>query len=48
MDEAKRKNIRLDLPLISKRLGVPVVGTTARKKKLDEMIHALDGVVSAK
>ena len=47
MDEAKRKNIRLDLPLISKRLGVPVVGATARKKKtLDEMMNALDGVVS--
>ncbi|MDO4572586.1 MAG: ferrous iron transport protein B [Clostridia bacterium] len=32
MDEAKRKNIRIDLPLLSKRLGVPVVGTVARRK----------------
>lgn len=33
MDEAKRKRIKIDLDLISKRLGVPVVGTTARKRK---------------
>ena len=30
MDEAERKNIRLDLPLLSRLLGVPVVGTNAR------------------
>ncbi len=47
MDEAKRKNIALDLPLLSKRLGVPVVGTTARKKKsLDRLMEALDGIVA--
>lgn len=33
MDEAKRENIVIDLDKISKKLGVPVVGTTARKKK---------------
>ena len=33
MDEAKRKGIRLDLPLLSKRLGVPVVGLCAQKKE---------------
>ncbi|WP_123054374.1 ferrous iron transport protein B [Clostridium sp. JN-1] len=33
MDEAKKKNIRIDLDAISQKLGVPVVGTTARKKK---------------
>ena len=33
MDEAKRKKIRVDLPLLEKRLGIPVVGTVARKKK---------------
>ena len=32
MDEAERKNIKIDLALISERLGVPVVGTSARKK----------------
>ncbi len=46
MDEAKRKNIQLDLPLLSKRLGVPVVGTEARKKKsLDGLMRTLDSVV---
>lgn len=33
MDEAKRKGISLDLCEISERLGVPVVGISARKKK---------------
>lgn len=33
MDEAQRKGIRLDLPLLSSRLGVPVLGITAREKK---------------
>lgn len=43
MDEAKRKRIKIDLDLISKRLGVPVVGTTARKKKtLRRFLSALD------
>lgn len=43
MDEAKRKNIRIDLPLIAKRLGVPVVGAVARKKKsLSDLMGALD------
>ena len=33
MDEANRKNIRIDLESLSDKLGVPVIGTTARKKK---------------
>ena len=46
MDEAKRKNIQIDLSLLSKRLGVPVVGTVARKKKsLDCLMNMLDTVV---
>lgn len=45
MDEAKRKNIKINLPLLSKQLGVPVVGTIAQKKKtLDELLTALDQV----
>ncbi|MBQ9964739.1 MAG: ferrous iron transport protein B [Clostridia bacterium] len=32
MDEAVRKGIALDLPLLSSRLGVPVTGITARRK----------------
>ena len=48
MDEAKRKNIRLDLPLISKQLGVPVVGAAARKKKtLSPLLDALDEVTGS-
>lgn len=31
LDEAERKNIRIDLPLLSQLLGVPVVGTNARE-----------------
>ena len=33
LDEAKKKGIEVDLDLLSKRLGVPVVGTVARSKK---------------
>ena len=33
MDEAKRKKIVLDLPLLEQRLGIPVIGLTAQKKK---------------
>lgn len=33
MDEARRKGIKLNLPLLSRRLGVPVVGVSGRKKK---------------
>ncbi|KUK63996.1 MAG: Small GTP-binding protein [Desulfotomaculum sp. 46_80] len=30
LDEAKRKKIRIDLPALSKILGIPVIGTSAR------------------
>lgn len=33
LDEAKKKGISIDLNLLSKKLGVPVVGVIARKKK---------------
>lgn len=42
MDEAKRKHIKIDIEKISERLGVPVVGTTARKKK--SLSHLMDTV----
>ncbi len=43
MDEARRKGIKVDLKLLSERLGVPVVGTVARKKKtLRDLTDALD------
>lgn len=42
MDEAKKKNIKIDLDAISRKLGVPVVGTTARNKKtLDKLMQAV-------
>lgn len=48
MDEAKRKHIRIDTELISQRLGVPVVGTIARKKRsLDALLNALDSAAEA-
>ena len=33
LDEAKKKGININFDELEKRLGVPVVGTTARKKK---------------
>ncbi len=32
LDEAKKKHIEIDLPALSEKLGVPVVGTSARKR----------------
>lgn len=47
MDEAKRKNVSIDLQGLSHKLGVPVVGTVARKKKslsflMNEFDHLMD------
>ncbi|MDD2217195.1 MAG: ferrous iron transport protein B [Eubacteriales bacterium] len=43
MDEAKKKNIKIDIAGISQKLGVPVVGTTARKNKgLDTLMKSVD------
>ena len=45
MDEARRKGIRIDLPALSRRLGVPVVSTVARKKQgLTKLLDALDSL----
>lgn len=41
MDEAKVKNIEIDLERLSKNLGLPVVSTIASKRKgLDELLQA--------
>ncbi len=49
LDEAKRKNITVDLKAISDKLGVPVVGTVARKKKsLGEFLDCLDNLTDGK
>lgn len=46
MDEAKRKDIRLDTALLSRRLGTPVVGVTARdRKSLAALTNTLDAVI---
>lgn len=45
MDEAKKKGIQVNLPLLSERLGIPVIGTAARSKKgLNELLHAMEEV----
>ena len=46
MDEAKRKNITINLERLSQILGVPVVSTVARKKKsLDTLMRTLDRTI---
>ncbi|MGN1333626.1 MAG: ferrous iron transport protein B [Anaerovoracaceae bacterium] len=46
MDEAKKRGISIDLPLISERLGIPVVGITARRKStLNVLTEAVDTVL---
>ncbi len=45
MDEAKKKKIQLDLPLLEKRLGVPVVGVTARSRRgMEELMERVEEV----
>lgn len=43
MDEAKKKGIKINLKALSERLGLPVVGTSARNKKgIDKLIKTLE------
>lgn len=45
IDEANRKKIRIDLKLLSDLLGVPVIGTDARKGQgLDDLMDAVSAV----
>jgi ferrous iron transport protein B len=47
MDEAKKKNIKINLDQLSSELGIAVVGSTARKKKsLDKLIDSLDKLLN--
>lgn len=47
MDEAKRKNIVVDLAALAKELGVPVVGTVARKGiGLEQLVNTITDVVT--
>lgn len=42
MDEAKKKGLKLDLTLLQQRLGVPVIGISARSKTgLDQIFNGL-------
>lgn len=43
LDEAKKKNINIDIDLLKKSLGVPVIGTIARNKKgIKELINKIE------
>lgn len=47
LDEAEKKGIKIDLEKLSNLLGVPVVGTIARKKKtLKNLISTIDKVAT--
>lgn len=47
MDEAKKKKIRIDLDLLASRLGIPVVGTSARAGRgLDALMDAVSGMTA--
>lgn len=46
MDEARRHNIKIDIEGLSKKLGVPVIGTVARSGKgLSELMEAVNDVI---
>ncbi len=48
LDEAAKKNIELDLPKLSAKIGVPVVGTTAKNKKcLNQVFTGLVSVFNS-
>ena len=49
LDEAKRKKIKIDLKELSKQLGVPVIGTSARNGRgLSELMDAVHSVTCKK
>ena len=49
LDEAKKKGIQIDLQKLEQKLGVPVVGTIARKKKtLNNLLEKVEEVAEKK
>ena len=49
LDEAKKKKIRIDLEVLEEKLGVPVVGTIAKKKKtLKNLMGKIEEIASRK
>ncbi|MDE5916692.1 MAG: ferrous iron transporter B, partial [Oscillospiraceae bacterium] len=48
LDEAERKNIKIDLEKLSLLLGVPVVGVTARDEKgLDQLMETVEKIIES-
>jgi ferrous iron transport protein B len=49
MDEAKRNNLQIDERLLSKKLGVPVIPTSARQNEgIKDLLKAIHEVVTGK
>lgn len=49
IDEAKRNHLSIDIRTLSKRLGIPVIPATARKREgMNELLQAIDEVASGK
>lgn len=49
LDEAKKKGITIDFEKLEEKLGIPVVGTIARKQKtLRKLMQKVDEVVTRK
>lgn len=49
IDEAERNHIRINLNALSRRLGIPVVGTSARSGKgIDTLLSTVQGVVEGR
>ena len=49
LDEAKRHHIEVDLRTLSKKLGIPVVGTSARSQKgIPDLLQAVHEVATGK
>ena len=49
LDEAKRKGININLDLLSKHLGIPVVGTIAKSKKtLKSLMQQVENICTKK
>ncbi|MEO3947085.1 FeoB small GTPase domain-containing protein [Gorillibacterium sp. CAU 1737] len=47
LDEARKLGISIDLPLLEERLGVPVVGISARKRQgLNDLLNRVEEVAS--
>ena len=48
LDEAKKKHIEIDLPMLSRRLGIEVVGVVAKKRQtLEALLLAIDRTATA-